>query len=265
MRFIGRKSITFRLTLFFASASTVVLLILGYLIGGSVERHFVDQDMEVLAGKLELVQHDVERISSRTDLEALLAQQLDDSLVGHPGLAIVVETPDGQKLFATSGAEFPQTLLDNHVKPDPTRPITWRTRNNQPLRGISGLAQTGIAGAPPAIVAVATDISHHEHFMRSFRVTLWSFVLLAAVLTGLLGWVAVRRVLQPLQAIKRKAADITAHRLDSRLPVDAVPVELLGLVETLNEMLTRLENSFKNCRIFLQISPTNYERRSAIC
>lgn len=86
--------------------------------------------------------------------------------------------------------------------------------------------------------------------MSSFRVTLWSFVILAAFVTGVLGWIAARRGLSPLQAVKHKAADITAHRLDSRLPVDSVPVELLGLVETLNEMLTRLENSFKQLSDF---------------
>ena len=31
------------------------------------------------------------------------AQQLDDSLVGHAGLAVVVVAPDGETLFATSG------------------------------------------------------------------------------------------------------------------------------------------------------------------
>jgi len=35
-----RGSITLRLTLLFAAASTVVLLLLGYLIAGAVEQHF---------------------------------------------------------------------------------------------------------------------------------------------------------------------------------------------------------------------------------
>lgn len=249
MRLSTRTSITFRLTLLFASASSIVLLLLGFLIGASVEQHFEDQDMDVMTGKLKLTQHALERIHSQIDLDAL-AQQLDVLLVGHQGLALVVVAPDGQTVFATSGAEFPQALLDSHGTGDGSRPKIWRTRNKQPFRGISVLANTGISGAPPAIVAVATDISHHEHFMISFRVTLWSFVILAALVTGILGWIAARRGLAPLQAIKRKAADITAHRLDSRLPVDSVPVELLDLVETLNEMLTRLENSFKQLSDF---------------
>ncbi|MBK7423881.1 MAG: heavy metal sensor histidine kinase [Propionivibrio sp.] len=249
MRLKRPASITLRLTLLFSLASTVVLLLLGYLIGGAVEQHFVEQDMAVLSGKLDLTRHALEKVRSENDLISI-PQQLDDSLVGHQGLALVVVAPDGQKLFATSGAEFPQALLDKPVLADSLRPVFWKTAGNIPFRGLAALANTGIKGAPPAIIAVATDISHHEHFMSSFRITLWSFVVLAALLTGFLGWVAVRRGLYPLQAMRRKAEGITAQKLDDRLDVESVPVELVDLAETLNAMLSRLEDSFRRLSDF---------------
>jgi hypothetical protein len=52
MRFKTRHSLTFRLTLLFATASTVVLLALGYLIANSVEKHFEELDMEQLVRDL---------------------------------------------------------------------------------------------------------------------------------------------------------------------------------------------------------------------
>ena len=109
---------------------------------------------------------------------------------------------------------------------------------------------TGIKDAPPAVVGVATDITHHEQFMDSFRTTLWTFVVMAALLTGFLGWLAVRRGLSPLRAMKQKAESVTAHRLDARLAVDAVPVELADLAQTLNAMLSRLEESFRQLSDF---------------
>ena len=249
MRPAGRKSITFRLTLLFASASTAVLLLLGLLIGNSVEHHFEEQDMEVLSGKMELTRHALEKVHSQSDLDAL-SQQLDDSLVGHHGLAVVVVAPSGQTLFVTSGAEFPQALLAQPSSMSISRPIVWKTRDGVPLRGISEMVQTGIKGEKPAVVAVATDITHHEHFMSSFRFTLWSVVVLAALITGLLGWMSARRGLAPLHAIKREAAAITADRLHSRLPTDDIPVELVDLADTLNQMLTRLEDSFQRLSDF---------------
>ncbi|HRF13862.1 heavy metal sensor histidine kinase [Candidatus Accumulibacter phosphatis] len=240
---------TVRLTMLFALSSTVVLLLLGYFIAGSLEGHFEEQDMELLTGKLKLAQHALEKVRSTADLD-VLRQHLDDSLVGHHGLELVVVAPAGQILFATSGAQFPQSLLNSRVRVDSARPTVWTTEDNRPLRGVSALARTGIKDAQPGIVAVATDISHHEHFMSSFRMTLWSFVVLAALLTGFLGWLAVRRGLAPLQAIRQEAAGITAHRLHSRLSADAVPVELADLVEALNEMLARLEDSFRRLSDF---------------
>ncbi|WP_299070845.1 heavy metal sensor histidine kinase [Accumulibacter sp.] len=249
MRLSGIRSMTFRLTMLFALSSTVVLLLLGYLIAGAVERHFEEQDMEVLSGKLKLAQHALEKAHSQADLDAL-PQQLADSLVGHDGLAVIVLAPDGRTLFATRAAEFPRTLLASASQADQARPTVWTTGDKRPLRGISALARTGIKGFRPLIVGVATDVSHHEHFMKSFRTTLWSFVILAALLTGVLGWLAVRRGLAPLQAIRREAAAITAHRLHSRLPADAIPVELAELTATLNEMLARLEDSFRRLTAF---------------
>jgi two-component system heavy metal sensor histidine kinase CusS len=245
----GRKSITFRLTLLFASVSTAVLLLLGLLIGNSVEHHFEEQDMEVLTGKLELTRHALEKVHSQSDLDAL-PQQLDDSLVGHHGLAVVVVAPSGQTLFVTRGAEFPQALLARNPATANSRPIIWQSKNGTPLRGISELVQTEIQGSKPAVVAVATDISHHKQFMSSFRFTLWSVVILAALITGFLGWMAVRRGLAPMHAIKREAAAITADRLHSRLPTESIPIELVDLAETLNQMLARLEDSFRRLSDF---------------
>ena len=93
MRLSGIRSMTFRLTMLFALSSTVVLLLLGYLIAGAVERHFEEQDMGLLAGKLKLAQHALEKAHSQADLETL-PQQLADSLVGHDALAVIVLAPD---------------------------------------------------------------------------------------------------------------------------------------------------------------------------
>jgi len=240
-------SLTLRLTLLFATASTVVLLLLGTLIARAVEQHFEEQDLEVLSGKLELARHALEKVRSAEQMNAI-AQLLDDSLVGHHGLAVVVKAPDGEILFATRAADFPQALLARES--DVLRPLVWTSAQGTPMRGITARVRTGLTAAAPAIVAVATDISHHQQFMRSFRVTLWSFVVLAALLTGLLGWIAVRRGLSPLRAIRHEAEAITAQRLDSRLALAAVPADLADLVDTLNAMLARLEASFRRLSDF---------------
>lgn len=247
----GRKSITLRLTLLFTAASTTVLLALGFLIGNAVEQHFVEQDMDLMAGKLRLVGHLLEKARNAGDLDTL-ATQLDDSLVGHHDLAMLVRAPDGRTLFATDDASFPTSLLLREAIQSPP-PQVWqrdKPQGPQTQRGIAALLPTGIPDLPPLLVAVSVDITHHQHFMASFQHTLWLFVAIAAALAGFLGWVAVRRGLQPLQAIRQGAAGVTASRLDYRIALDEIPVELAGLAETLNLMLARLESSFQRLKDF---------------
>lgn len=248
MRPIGQKSITLRLTLLFASVSTAVLLLLGLLIGALVERHFEELDMELLGDKLEFVRHALKGARSPPELEAL-PRQLNEFLAGHHGLAVVVLKPDGQLLYTTEGAQFPPELLAGAGE-RPLQPVLWDDTENHSYRGISVRMPTGITGAAPAIVAISTNLAHHEQFMRSFKAALWTVVGLAALLSGFLGWVAARRGLAPLRDISRSVADITANRLDRRLSADSIPVELAEVIRTLNAMLARLEESFRRLSDF---------------
>lgn len=242
-------SLTLRLTLLFALASAFVLFLLGLLIGNAVERHFEEQDLEVLSGKMQLAKHILER-SPGGQLKEPLAQQLDDALTGHHGLIVAVYGANGETLYANEAMTFPPDFLVTTTSPKQVQPVKWTTDDGLPWRGISSVAKLDAGSGTSYTVAIATEISHHEHFMTSFRQTLWGFMGLATLAMGLLGWFAVRRGLIPLQAIKHQAAEITANRLHTRLPVESIPVELADLADTLNGMLSRLEESFQRLSDF---------------
>lgn len=245
MRSLGRRSITFRLTVLICSASTLVLLALGIMIGEAVERHFRAQDMEVMTGKVQLARHILEKVSSPEKLDAI-PHQLEDALIGHAGLEVVIRPMDGPALFQTEQADM-QHLDGAGIEEVPQN---WRTADGKPYLGTSVRVNSTVAGVPDFLVQVATDTSHQESFMQSFRLTLWSVVALAAFLTGLSAWYVVRREMRPLQSIREEASAITARHLDQRLSTETVPAELTQLVETLNEMLGRLEESFRRLTDF---------------
>jgi two-component system heavy metal sensor histidine kinase CusS len=241
--------LTLRLTLLFALASAFVLFLLGLLIGNAVERHFAEQDLEVLSGKMQLAKHILERDPGSQPNE-ILTQQLDDALTGHHGLTVAVYGANGETLYANEPTVFPSTLLSFNASPTQVQPAKWTNSDGLPWRGISSVVKLGAGSGTNYTVAIATEISHHELFMTSFRQTLWGFIGLATLAMGLLGWFAVRRGLIPLQAIKHQAAEITANRLHTRLPVESIPVELADLADTLNSMLSRLEESFQRLSDF---------------
>ena len=80
------RSITFRLTLYFAVASTIVLMAIAYLVGRSVDMHFVELDRAELQGKLELIRHALSKVRVQSDVDALPDRMVDALAVHTIGL-----------------------------------------------------------------------------------------------------------------------------------------------------------------------------------
>lgn len=254
MKLSRSPSLTLRLTLLFALASACVLFLLGVLIGHAVERHFEEQDQEVLKEKMAVVRNILED-NPRDQPGRAFADRLGAAFSGHPGLAVAVHDASGMMVYANTPLAYPDRLLSRIGTTAPQVPTKWATPDGRSWRGIAmpiphQESSANPVASPAHTVAIAVDIVHHEHFMHSFRQSLWTFIGAATVAMGLLGWFAVRRGLSPLKAIKRRAAEITANRLHTRLPVESIPHELADLADTLNGMLSRLEESFQRLSNF---------------
>lgn len=246
MRLNVRTSITRRLTLLFIIASSAVLLTLGFVIAAAVEQHFEQQDMEILTRQMALARHSLEKVEAPGELEHI-ASVLGDAMVGQHGAEVLVFGPQRELLLATENAKFSFELVAAHVTSQPHLPALWAvgSRTYRAIAAELAIGAPSDAGErPKAIVAVAIDVMLHHAFMRSFLQTLWTFVVGAAALTGLLGWMAARRGLAPLRAMREQAQVVTAQQLSHRLPVAAMPIELAELAQSLNAMLARLEEAF---------------------
>lgn len=252
MRALNRISLTQRLTLMFVLAASAVLLGLGFVIASSVEQHFEDLDREVLVGKMELTRQALQRVHTQQGLTEF-THQLAYSLVGHHGMEVMVIDADEAVIFATGHAHFDPAQVIRQAVQAPNQPALWPL-GTQTYRGLAARLPTAMVDATgqalPVVVAVATDIAHHQAYMQEFLRTLWWFVAGAALLTGVLGWVVVRRGLAPLRAMRRQAQGVTAQQLSQRLPVSAIPRELAELAQSLNEMLARLEEAFQRLTDF---------------
>ncbi len=241
---IWQRSITIRLTLLFALASTTVLMSVGTIIGLVVEKHFEEMDLVEQRGKLKLVQHALIKTTTQTELTQL-PQQLTDALIGHPGLSVIVVGPDHETIYATAGASFPHALLDSasDESADQVEPMLWKQGHHE-YSGIAMTVATGINNKLHYTVAIALDIQHRRQFMQLFKETLWVLFTLGIMLSAILGWVAVHQGLSPVRRIALVAQGISASQLDDRLSLDTVPSEVLDLAESFNGMLSRLEASF---------------------
>lgn len=238
---IRRLTLTARLTVLYTTASAAVLLGLGVLVAWSTHLHFVELDRHYLQDKLHLVQKMVEE----TPDAAKLSTKLEELLESHHGLVIAIMRGD-ERLFGRDSNAFPSQLADQSAR---GLPVDW-TDGDRQLRGVSkelpGAYVPSAAGNPGERVrlTLALDTQHHAHFMQVLRQQLALYVVVATLLSGLLGWWAARSGLAPLRIMKERALKVTVHKLDERMPIEAVPVEMAELANSLNTMLERLELDF---------------------
>ena len=246
-----RKSITFRLALYFGLASTAVLLAIGYLVGMFVEKHFLELDRAELHGKVELVRHALEKLRSPADVAAL-PERMRDAFTGHQSLSVSISAPGGQTLFASASAAFPRALIEDAPTAGPVGQrelVSWE-RGGQVYHGFAARVATGAPEFPQVVVAVALNFAAHHAFMAAFYEILWLAIAAGILSTGLLGWVAARRGVAPIRGMTVVAQSITASRLHDRLPTAALPLELVDLAVAFNGMLSRLEDSFRRLSEF---------------
>jgi two-component system heavy metal sensor histidine kinase CusS len=243
------RSITLRLTLLFSIASAVVLLLVGALIGRQVEDHFEELDLEILQAKLELVRHSL--ALGHAPHEQLTAR-IASLAAGDDRPVVAVAAPDGGVLFASPGVIFPPVLLgqqDAAGAADRRRSTTWEHAGRH-YRGIAAQVGSDEGMSEPVTVAVAIDIESHNAFVSLFRKSLALSVLAGIGLTAVLGWFAARRGLAPVREIARMAQATSATHLGGRLSLESVPSELTGLATAFNDMLVRLEDSFRRLSDF---------------
>ncbi|MBO1753586.1 HAMP domain-containing histidine kinase [Allobranchiibius sp. CTAmp26] len=96
--------------------------------------------------------------------------------------------------------------------------------------------------AVPYAVALSQDRVHDTVDRLAAIVALAGLIALLAC--AVLGWFAVRRALRPLRRIQDTARDIAAGDLTQRIPLQNTRDEVAGLAQSLNRMLTRIEESF---------------------
>ncbi|MFA5371342.1 MAG: heavy metal sensor histidine kinase, partial [Sideroxydans sp.] len=159
---------------------------------------------------------------------------------------------DQHVLFTTPNAKFATYLLEGAAigqSATSTKLEMWK-QEGETYRGISALAVTDIPDQPPDIVALAINIENHRAFLNAFHNDLWLAIAAGIMLTILLGWIAARRGLTPVRKLTNVAKGISASHLGDRMSSSSVPPELVDLANAFNEMLSRLEDSFRRLSDF---------------
>ena len=100
------------------------------------------------------------------------------------------------------------------------------------------------------IVQVATSLEEVEEALRTLWLILWITVPSALVVASLGGLFLANKALKPVDEITKTARLITSKSLDQRIRLRKTKDEIGRLAETFNDMISRLDRSFKQIRQF---------------
>ncbi len=159
---------------------------------------------------------------------------------------IRITAADGRVLYE-SGAPADASFDPRYV--EPAKPLTGTVRKLMP-KGAELAIGTVLT---PSGTMVQSGESLEPAFKELDRLLLSlvaGFLIVAAVaLAG--GFLLIRRALQPVKEMIGSAENITSRNLSERLPVPATEDEFKHLSQSLNRMITRLDDAFQLNRRFL--------------
>jgi two-component system, OmpR family, sensor kinase len=248
-----RIPIRVRVTLAFALVSAIVLAALGYF----VYARFDSELSEQIDQSLRTHGDDIAALVARNDLSK------QRSLLGREESFAQVLTSGGD-IYATTDQ------LANHAQLTPAEAARAAqasfliTRSH--VRSITGqarlLARPAHARGRTYVVVVAATLDDRNESLRNLRTLLFIGIPVALVLASVAGYLVSGRALRPVEAMRRRAAAVSAGEADQRLPLPAANDEIRRLGETLNQMLGRLEAAIERERGF--VDDASHELRTPL-
>jgi signal transduction histidine kinase len=131
------------------------------------------------------------------------------------------------------------------------------------LPGVEGTTRVLALGHPGSkVVAVGQSLQDRDDTLGSLVASFAVGGPIAVLLASLLGYALAAVALRPVEAMGRRAREVSLGNGDERLPLPAAHDEIRRLGQTLNEMLDRLRGSFERERRF--VADASHELRTPL-
>ncbi|MFK7965953.1 MAG: heavy metal sensor histidine kinase [Burkholderiaceae bacterium] len=244
----ARDSLAGRMSLYFGVGTLLILGLLGTVLFVLVERQVKIRDANELIAKTVAVQALLEKINARSDVDHFVTL-IRATEVGHQDLDIGI-------LINEEWALMPEPQLIDHMLEHTVSP---ETQIGHPMISVINDRQWTMhhfaheMNAQPGTVLqaiVAIDVTDTSELITRLRNALAGLGLAGAAMIAALTWVATVRALAPLKRIAHEAEQMTAQALGQPLSIADAPVEVRGLVTSINQMLSRLQKSFSSLEQF---------------
>jgi len=260
---VNTRSLSFRLVTWYAGVLTVVFVLLGALIFVSL-RHYLEAN--VLDNQARRARQIAATLvaSVRRDSEGAMGAQVENLYSPESNDRFIrITRADGGVVYASGpprGDIFDPGQVPALRPGDPSN-----AARKVAVAGGSLLIATVPATAADGTryrVEVGTSAAPLEGTLRRLLGMLAVGLPLTVAVAVAGGFVLVRRALDPVERIARKAAEITQHNLSERLPLVDSGDELERLSVSLNHMISRLQEAIDGSKQF--VADASHELRTPL-
>jgi two-component system OmpR family sensor kinase len=251
---VNRLPIRLRLTLVFALTMAVVLLLAGWLVYARVSSNLGNALDEQLRSRAQDVSALVLREGSLKSTHTTLIERGETfaELLNVNGSVVDATNPVGRT-----------PLLPPELARALRGPVFINRSSvpglDEPARMLALPLQRGQSRL---VLVVGATRANRTETLLSLRNAFLIGGPLALILASLAGYGLAGAALRPIEAMRRRAAAISASSLDDRLPVPPSGDEVSRLGETLNEMLRRIGDGLARERRF--VADASHELRTPL-
>jgi two-component system OmpR family sensor kinase len=245
------KSIHFRLTSWYMLVLMTILvafsIVVYFSLAHSLNRNIdasIQSQAEWIAGVLDMIDEGIDFEEFKEDLtEHASGREKDQYIQIRQGIGEVLYHSGQLSHVLNASEEALRRVLSNKR--------TLETVED-PIEGTLRLVTLPVEDDGEIIYAVQVAASFKEvqRVLRQLLFILLSSGLVAVIVSFFGGQFLARKALRPVDEITRTAKKIEAENLSQRLAVPPTEDELSRLASTLNEMIDRLERSFRQIRQF---------------
>lgn len=243
------RSLGGQLTLWYAFSTFILILMGAFFLYFALLQAFGREADEFLAENIRIVEAGLNAGPEGIGvLRSKIAIELP--VRNYAPVYIRVVDPDGGVLMQTLQMEsFPmEAFPEPRVEGWEQGGINFSASGQKPCRLQSALIRTASSG--DYTVYLACDLSHQADIVRDLRRFLLAVVSISFLLCGIIGHGIARRGMSRVKRIAETARKVRFPTLHERISTEGLPTELAQLAETFNEMLFRLDDSFRRLSQF---------------
>jgi signal transduction histidine kinase len=254
---VNRVPIRLRVTLAFTAAMALVLVAVGLFLYLRLEAQ-LDESID-------------NGLRSRAGEVSALARASDGGLKGSRKTLLIEQEESFAQVLTPKGRVIDSTpqLSERPVLGAPELVKAAASPTFFEREGLPGVEATARLLAAPVetrdgevIVVVGSSLGDRNEALDNLATLLLIGGPIALLLASLAGYGAARSALRPVDAMRRRAAEISAGGPQERLPVPPAKDELHRLGQTLNEMLVRIEVTLERERRF--VDDASHELRTPL-